>query len=167
VQILLNGRMNSEPKSFPMRDPAKIKARKQRYLERQKVKKYGPGAAGQDMRGRHGNHAKGEKNARWNGGRWHHPDGYIGIAVPEGHHLRQAHGYAFEHQLVAEEMLGRRLRDDEDVHHRNGKRADNRPDNLEVKLKTDHAREHANASERDALGRFVPDKPRHVQEFPA
>jgi hypothetical protein len=120
-----------------------------------------------DMRGRHGNHARGPKNARWNGGRWLHSDGYIGIAVPEGHHLRQAHGYAFEHQLVAEDMLGRRLRDDEEVHHKNGQRDDNRPGNLEVKLKSEHAREHAEASERDALGRFVPHKPRRVQEFPA
>ena len=144
-----------------MRDPVKAKERKRRFLERQKVKKYGPEAAGKDMRGRHGNHARGEKNARWNGGRWTHPDGYIGIAVPVGHHLRQAHGYAFEHQLVAEEILGRRLLPNEVVHHRNGRRDDNRPENLEVTNRNNHAREHATLpGVRDEKGRFN-NAPRH------
>ena len=48
-----------------MLDRAKAKARKARYLERQKVKKYGLDAAGTDMRGRHGNHARGSRCARW------------------------------------------------------------------------------------------------------
>ena len=143
------------------RDPEKRRAARRRYLERKKVAKYGPEAAGVDMRGRHGNHAKGNNNARWNGGQWRHPDGYIGIAVLEGHHLRQAHGYAFQHQLVAEEMLGRRLRPDEVVHHRNGKRDDNRPENLEVTTRSDHSRHHASLpGTRDKFGRFN-DSPRH------
>lgn len=50
------------------RDPEKAKARKARYLERKKVEKHGAAAAGQDMRGRHGNHARGRSNGRWNGG---------------------------------------------------------------------------------------------------
>lgn len=37
-----------------------------------------------------------------------------------------------EHRLVMEQQLGRKLRRDETVHHRNGKRADNRPRNLEL-----------------------------------
>lgn len=148
------------------KDPAKRRAARQRYLERKKVAKYGPDAAGQDMRGRHGNHATGEKNGRWNGGRWMHPDGYVGIAVPEGHHLRQAHGYAFEHQIVAEIMLGRRLRQDEVVHHRNGDRTDNRPENLEVTTRGEHARHHTSLpGTRDNLGRFT-NAPRHCPDEP-
>jgi len=107
------------------------------------------------MRGRHGHHARGARNGRWNGGRMRTAEGYIAVRVPDGHHLRLAHGYAYEHQIVAERMLGRRLRANEVAHHRNHCRGDNRPENLQVMTVRAHAALHCADSLRDALGRFA------------
>lgn len=60
--------------------------------------------------------------------------GYWWVAVgPERQHLVPDGRTAdFEHRLVMAELLGRPLRDDETVHHRNGDRLCNEPENLEL-----------------------------------
>ncbi len=106
-------------------------------------------------RGEHNGHVRGCKHPRWNGGRWIHQGGYVAVKVPAGHHLRMVNGYAYEHQIVAEQMLGRELFTGEHVHHRNGKTDDNRPENLEILTAAEHTRKHNLTKPRDELGRFV------------
>jgi hypothetical protein len=59
--------------------------------------------------------------------------GYRGVVVPEDlRHLTGGNAHTLEHRLVMAVLLGRALVDGESVHHRNGDRLDNRPENLEL-----------------------------------
>ncbi|MCA1711009.1 MAG: HNH endonuclease [Actinobacteria bacterium] len=63
----------------------------------------------------------------------HHSHGYRRVAVPaEDRWLVDGASVAPEHRLVLARQLRRPLRADESVHHRNGVRDDNRPENLEL-----------------------------------
>jgi len=74
----------------------------------------------------------GSSNGRWMGGRTRHKAGYVMIWAP-GHPRTGKGQYVFEHIIVMEQILGRYLLPAESVHHRNGVRDDNRPENLELK----------------------------------
>jgi hypothetical protein len=161
-----------------MRDSVKVKAWKKQDRDRKMVAKYGSIALHQSMIGRHGRHRAGPRNPRWNATKLVTSHGYIIVRVDPKH--QRAFGapglkrfkYAYEHDLIAEEMLGRSLTDNEAVHHKNGIRDDNRRENLEVLTRSDHARRHASfPGARDRDGHFSSGTPRSardssVQQFP-
>jgi len=70
-------------------------------------------------------------NGNWKGGRTYHTNGYV-IVRTRSHPRARRSGYVFEHILVMETSLGRHLYPDETVHHKNGVKDDNRPENLEL-----------------------------------
>jgi hypothetical protein len=69
----------------------------------------------------------------WTGGRYKDTDGYT-VRMVSNHHQANGRGYALEHRLVMEKMLGCPLPDGAVVHHCNGDRSDNRPYNLRLFL---------------------------------
>ncbi len=73
----------------------------------------------------------GENNNNYKGGRVKHSSGYIYVRV-DNHPRATRAGYVFEHIVIMEKFLGRSLDVNETIHHKNGVKADNRPENLEL-----------------------------------
>lgn len=73
----------------------------------------------------------GDKSHCWRGGKSILRSGYVEIYAPD-HPYARGKKYVREHRLVMEKILGRYLESYEEVHHKNGVRDDNRPENLEL-----------------------------------
>lgn len=69
------------------------------------------------------------------------PFGYAHVRIPD--HPRVVYGYVREHIVVAEKKIGRPLGPDEDCHHLNQDKADNRPENIVVMGHAEHSHLHA------------------------
>lgn len=75
----------------------------------------------------------GENHSHWKGG----------IIDSKGYKRIYVNGKRYlEHRYVMEQYLGRKLTLDEDVHHINKVKLDNRIDNLQVLTKKEHSRHH-------------------------
>lgn len=72
----------------------------------------------------------GNESGNWTGGKTYHKSGYVMRRTPGHPRARGKSPYVFEHVLVMKEVLGRHLVEEESVHHLNGVKDDNRPENL-------------------------------------
>ena len=78
----------------------------------------------------------GEKHWNWNGGKML-LSGYVYLKAVDHPYKNSAQRVA-EHRLVMEKKLGRYLTTNEEVHHINGNKTDNRIENLELVIKKLH-----------------------------
>ena len=62
--------------------------------------------------------------------------GYVWQYVGRDHPMSNHRGYAAQHRVVMAERIGRPLLVNENVHHLNGVRNDNREENLELWVRT-------------------------------
>lgn len=65
--------------------------------------------------------------------------GYVRVYCPM-HPEANTWGYVYEHRLIMEGVIGRHLTKNEHIHHINGKRWDNRPENLQIMSPSDHSK---------------------------
>lgn len=77
---------------------------------------------------------RGEKSPTWKGGKTRSRKGYVV--------LRNDGDVIFEHRAVMEDHIGRKLTEDEVVHHINGDKTDNRLENLQLMTRGEHSTMH-------------------------
>lgn len=74
--------------------------------------------------GKHSHNYKGERVLA--------TSGYYLIYVGKEHNLADVRGYAYEHRVIGQIKIGRKLRNREQIHHKDHNKLNNDIDNLEV-----------------------------------
>lgn len=98
-------------------------------------------------------------NNNWKGGVYV-AGGYARVKVKE-HPAKDKRGYVLLHRLVMEDYLGRYLKDDEFIHHKDGDKLNNDLSNLELVYPEKHAKEHYISRNIDKkTGQFVCSEPK-------
>jgi hypothetical protein len=82
----------------------------------------------------------GALNPHFNHGRHIDRHGYVLVLNPN--RTTVSDRYIYEHRLVLEQQIGRKLLSTEHVHHRNGDKTDNRLENLQLLQVSEHAALH-------------------------
>ena len=106
------------------------------------------------MRGKHGNHVKGDRHYRWNKKRITSTDGYVKIRAGHAHPLADPNGYVYEHLMVWISAGREAPPAGYLLHHSNDDKTDNRIENLKMMSRADHNALHNAERGRDELGRF-------------
>ena len=81
-------------------------------------------------------------------GRKRTPSGYIALCIKE-HPYSDVQGYIFEHRVMMEKEIGRYLKPNEVVHHKNEIKHDNRLENLELMTHGEHTTLHNTGRKHD------------------
>jgi len=88
-----------------------------------------------------------EKSPNWKGGRFINESGYVRV--------KRGRKYPYEHRLVMEESLGRKLSLNEDVHHIDGNKLNNSLNNLEILSKSEHTKLHGSKGEENNFAKLT------------
>lgn len=91
---------------------------------------------------------RGEKSPVWKGGKYK-SYGYVMLWN------QTIQKYEREHRVIMENHIGRKLRKDEDVHHINGIKDDNRLENLKLMTRAEHTKFHMRTDARNRKRKFV------------
>ncbi len=84
----------------------------------------------------------GEEHHSWKGGRYINDQGYVMVHLPNNPHS-YSNGWALEHRVIASKKLGRKLKTSEQVHHIDGNKQNNSPNNLIILTCPQHTRLHS------------------------
>jgi len=95
----------------------------------------------------------GKNNPKWRGGATIDGKGRVYVYRPSHPHANKW-GYVYRYRAKMEKKLGRLLRSNEVIHHKDGNCSNDRLSNLELMTFSKHAKVHCATKRRNKYGRF-------------